>query len=222
MVFCTNCHCEIDENKMFLHERFCKQNVRYCEKCEEAIPIEEFDEHVLSHADKEDEKNPQKKLSKEEKMSRSLERVMSSKVGCEYCGLPLSMNEIEEHEEMCGARTTQCNICHQNMTYKILKSHIKVIHNLDKSEYDNSQLSNKNSNKINENFSGNLSDSALNRMNSEEQMAYALKMSQKEDNVSNLKNENSKNIEQPDFSKMTEAEQIAYAIEQSKKDGYGK
>jgi len=43
MVFCTNCQTEIEDSKMFLHEGFCKKNIKYCFKCKEKVPIEEFD-----------------------------------------------------------------------------------------------------------------------------------------------------------------------------------
>ena len=49
MVFCSNCHCDIDESKFFLHHRFCVQNIKYCEQCEEGIVIEEYEEHCKNH-----------------------------------------------------------------------------------------------------------------------------------------------------------------------------
>ena len=49
MVFCTNCHCDIEDSKMFLHQRFCIQNIKYCEECKEGIIIEEFEEHCKNH-----------------------------------------------------------------------------------------------------------------------------------------------------------------------------
>ena len=57
MVLCPNCHCEIDDSKIFLHERFCVQNIKYCELCQEGIIIEEYEEHCQNH----------KKLSQENK-----------------------------------------------------------------------------------------------------------------------------------------------------------
>ena len=52
MVKCPNCRAEIDDSKMFLHERFCFQNIKYCEKCKEGIIKEEFDEHLEKHKSK--------------------------------------------------------------------------------------------------------------------------------------------------------------------------
>ena len=42
MVFCNNCQSEIDDSKYFLHEGFCKKNIKYCFQCKEKIPIEEL------------------------------------------------------------------------------------------------------------------------------------------------------------------------------------
>ena len=118
------------------------------------------------------------------------------------------MNEIEEHEKMCGARSTKCKICNKNMTYIQLKNHLKEFHNLNKYEYDNLQISNKNSyNLFNEKLNGNLNDVDLAKMSSDEQLAYAISLSQNQDiiknNLGNLKNEDSKNID-----KKTENEKI--------------
>ena len=78
MVKCSNCHCDIDQSKMFLHERFCFQNIKYCEICQEGIIKEEFEEHCENHKKN---SNELKKLdSEEDRNSRSLKRVESSKV----------------------------------------------------------------------------------------------------------------------------------------------
>ena len=49
MVLCTNCHIDIDESKIILHQRFCFQNIKYCDKCKEGFPIEEFDESIYKN-----------------------------------------------------------------------------------------------------------------------------------------------------------------------------
>jgi len=55
MVFCSNCQSEIEDNKMILHERFCKMNIKYCFQCKEKIPIEEYEEHIKNHNEKKPE-----------------------------------------------------------------------------------------------------------------------------------------------------------------------
>ena len=196
MVKCSNCRCEIEDSKMILHERFCLQNIKYCDLCKEAIIKEEFEEHCLSH-NKDNNQNEKKELdSEEDRNSRSLQRIMSSKVACDYCGLFLGFDELEEHEEMCGARSTKCKVCGYNTLYKNLKNHLINAHGINESaykEYDsginniNNLDINKNINKPNINSNGDLTEEQLQRMTSEEQIQYVLALSQKE------KNNNSKN-----------------------------
>lgn len=127
MVLCTNCHIDIDESKIILHQRFCFQNIKYCDKCKEGFPIEEFDEHLSSHLTKKSSSN----LSDDElklKKKLSLKRLESSKIGCQYCGLYLSYSEIEEHEQMCGARTHQCPFCEKYITNKDMENHKETEH----------------------------------------------------------------------------------------------
>ena len=196
MVKCSNCRCEIEDSKMILHERFCLQNIKYCDLCKEAIIKEEFEEHCLSHI-KDKNQNEKKELdSEEDRNSRSLQRIMSSKVACDYCGLFLGFDELEEHEEMCGARSTKCKVCGYNTLYKNLKNHLINAHGINESaykEYDsginniNNLDINKNINKPNINSNGDLTEEQLQRMTSEEQIQYVLALSQKE------KNNNSKN-----------------------------
>lgn len=202
MVKCSNCHCNIEDSKIILHERFCFQNVKYCDICQEAVIKEEFEEHCLNH-NKDKNQNEKKKLDLEEvRNSRSLERVMSSKVACEYCGLFLGFTELEEHEEMCGARTAKCKICGYNTLYKFLKNHVINVHGISDSgykEYDsgininNNENSNKNINKPNLNKPNinskrDLTEDELKRLSSEEQIEYALSLSKKDKNNTNNNN----------------------------------
>ena len=122
MVLCSNCHIEIDDSKIVLHERFCIQNIKYCATCQEGFPIEEFDEHLSDHLSRQASKN----ISKDElqkKNSMSLKRLESKKIGCKYCSMPLSYSLVEEHEEMCGARTNPCPFCGKMILMKDLESH---------------------------------------------------------------------------------------------------
>ena len=61
-------------------------------------------------------------LTEEIKKKVSLERIESSKVSCQFCGLLLSFANIEEHESMCGARTQQCGHCKKTMLMKDLRN----------------------------------------------------------------------------------------------------
>ena len=197
MVICSNCHCEIEDAKMILHERFCIQNIKYCELCKEAIVKEEYEEHCLEHNDP---LKVKKEDSQEEKDSRSLQRVMSSKVACQYCGYFCGYTELEEHEEMCGARTTNCKICQQNCLYKNLEKHLLSAHGITNDaykEYDsglnNNFQPNKNVGQQKQNFKGNLTEDQLRRMTSDEQIQYVLAVSKQENNSNNKNNKGNSN-----------------------------
>ena len=112
MVFCTNCQTEIEDSKMFLHEGFCKKNIKYCFKCKEKVPIEEYEEHLENHNNKKEE----------EKENIGIE--------CQYCSLLVDNNELEEHEKMCGSRTVECEICGQYVQTRLLNQHLNVIHDV--------------------------------------------------------------------------------------------
>jgi len=121
MVFCTNCQSEIEDSKMFLHEGFCKKNIRYCFKCKEKIPIEEYEEHL------EDHKVPTKSdAPKKEEEKIKTEEVKGRE--CAYCSMYFDNSEIDEHEEMCGARTIQCEICGEFILTRLMNQHMNVIH----------------------------------------------------------------------------------------------
>ena len=119
MVFCNNCQSEIEDSKMFLHEGFCKKNIRYCFQCKEKIPIDEYEEHLENHNKKEE---PQEKENKEDVKDENVN------IECQYCSLLVDQSEIEEHEKMCGSRTVQCEICGQYVQTRLLNQHLNVIH----------------------------------------------------------------------------------------------
>ena len=121
MVFCTNCQSEIDDNKIFLHEDFCKKNIKYCFKCHEKIPIEEYDEHLESH---------NTKKTKNEKTEKKEEKEENVNIECQYCSLLLDQSELEEHEKMCGARTVPCEVCGKYIQTRLIKQHMNVLHDL--------------------------------------------------------------------------------------------
>ena len=121
MVFCTNCQSEIDDNTIFLHEGFCKKNIKYCFKCHEKIPIEEYDEHLESH---------NTKKTKNEKTEKKEEKEENVNIECQYCSLLLDQSELEEHEKMCGARTVPCEVCGKYIQTRLIKQHMNVLHDL--------------------------------------------------------------------------------------------
>jgi len=125
MVFCNNCQSEIDDSKYFLHEGFCKKNIKYCFQCKEKIPIEEFEEHLQNHNKKPENEEKTKKTENSEKINDNNNDI---KIECQYCTLLVEPNEIEEHEKMCGSRTEQCEICGQFVQNRLLSQHFNVMH----------------------------------------------------------------------------------------------
>ena len=118
MVFCNNCQTEIDDNKIFLHEGFCKKNIKYCFQCKEKIPIDEFEEHLENHNKKPEEEEKTENETNENNFG----------IECQYCSLLVDKSEIEEHEKMCGSRTVQCEICGQYVQTRLLDQHLNVMH----------------------------------------------------------------------------------------------
>ena len=204
MIQCSNCHCDIEKSKIILHERFCIENVKYCDICQEAVIKEEYEEHCQNHNKPQEEEKLKKLDSKEVRDQRSLERIKSSKIGCQYCGFMLGYSELEEHEEMCGARTTPCKICQKLILYKNLNNHILSEHGLNKSTYQEMNsgsinVSKNSNNNLNQqdlyNVREELSEFDLNRMTSDEQIAYAIALSEKNNINSNVTNNNIKNVD---------------------------
>ena len=129
MVFCTNCQNEIEDSKMFLHEGFCKKNIKYCFKCKEKIPIEEYEEHLENkHTKKPEQKEETDSIKgKNSNINTSNENL---NIECQYCSLLVDPSEIEEHEKMCGSRTVQCEICGKYIFIRLIKQHMNVIHDM--------------------------------------------------------------------------------------------
>ena len=142
MVFCTNCQTEIEDSKMFLHEGFCKNNIRFCFKCKKTFPKNEYEEHLEDHKIKNE---PEKKTEIEDKTQKQNKNQTKNKTDreyeinennnnnlnnneCQYCSLLVEPKELEEHEKMCGARTVECEICVQYVQTRLLNQHLNVIH----------------------------------------------------------------------------------------------
>lgn len=189
MVLCKNCHCEIEDNKIILHERFCIQNIKFCEECKEGILKDEYEEHCLSHKNKEKEQEKEKKEEKgqekeqnkeqekdkkedlsnelsnlqlsKEASDKIMKKVLSSKIGCQFCGQLFGYEELEDHEVKCDSRIIVCSLCKSSMANKDLEAHIFSVHgNL----IENSERN----------------DLCLDRMTSEEQIQYAINLSKQE------------------------------------------
>ena len=72
IVLCKNCRQNIDANKMFLHEGFCKRNNVFCQHCEKVFLKEDYSDHLKEISKKESSKkesSPTKKKATEQKTS---------------------------------------------------------------------------------------------------------------------------------------------------------
>ena len=161
--------------------------------------------------------------SEEERGNLSLQRVISTKVQCQFCNLFLSYSELEEHEDMCGSKTTKCRVCGERIIYKNLDNHILTVHGLNKSiynEYDsflsNNQLSelnlksNQPSNQDNLNLNNNnfSNDLGLYQLTSSEQIAYALSLSEQDNNLAKNKNKYKNNNKEKEKVKIEVVDKI--------------
>lgn len=113
---CSNCLKLISSNKKILHQRYCKINIKRCNKCNESIPIEEYNEHIKYYHKKENEKSfiKKKNLSSKKKL-----------IPCKYCGLFLNNLELNDHQYICGCRTENCKFCGECVIRKNLDEHYK-------------------------------------------------------------------------------------------------
>ena len=196
MVLCPNCHCEIDDSKIFLHERFCVQNIKYCKLCQEGIILDEYEEHCQNHKNLSNEKIKSNE-SKESRDSLTLQRVESSKIGCQYCGYLCGYKDLEDHEAMCGARTTKCSLCGKTLLIKNLKDHLEKLHKIKMENYQQKMNSGdfygiKTNNDSSTKF-GNPDNLGLKKMTSDEEIAYALALSQEEEQQRKKKQQNNNN-----------------------------
>ena len=131
MKTCPNCHIELDNMKLLIHERYCRENIKYCAQCKEAIPKEEFEEHINNHLSRKNTKEIKKEDNKEEKNNKEeikkevIKREESERIECQYCGELMSYKLLDEHEEICGSRTDDCDICGKIVLKRKMKNHLK-------------------------------------------------------------------------------------------------
>ena len=162
---CSNCHIELDGIKLSIHEKYCIENMKYCETCKQAIPKEEFEEHLNGHLSRQQSKEIKNEEKKEDQIEKEkdqfLHKMSSEKISCQYCGDFKSLDLLKEHEEMCGARTENCIYCNKLITRKNMKKHL-----------EDCQKQNKNNNDLQH-----LTSSDLYKLDEDEQIARAMQES---------------------------------------------
>ena len=109
---CENCGRDIESYKMILHERYCKINIKKCEICKEPIQVDEYEEHkILKHSKQKCTTCGQSFIVEELKNHKCTKKMLE----CQYCGLFLDKNELQDHEYACGSKSTQCEYCGINV-----------------------------------------------------------------------------------------------------------
>ena len=98
LIQCENCRQDIDPDKMFLHEGFCKRNNVFCEHCEQVFLKEEYEEHIkdlpknLTSKDKESINDSKKSTSNEEEtpyVDNSIPTTLAPNPTLEFVQMPL-------------------------------------------------------------------------------------------------------------------------------------
>ena len=147
---CSNCLKLISSKKKLLHERYCKLNIKRCNKCNESIPIEEYNEHIKKNHNKKNEKSSLKKKNQSSKKKL---------IPCKYCGLFLNNLELNEHQVYCGCKTENCKFCGECVIRKNMDEHYSKL--CDFFSRNNSEKTKKK--KQNKNFSSKNKSSEIRR-----------------------------------------------------------
>ena len=69
---CENCKQEILESKITLHQAFCLRNNKYCNKCQKAVLVSEYEDHIKSHEQKKEEPKKQILENKKENITSNM------------------------------------------------------------------------------------------------------------------------------------------------------
>ena len=107
---CKNCHQNISESKMFLHEGFCLKNNKLCPECNKVFLIKEFEEHFKTHNIKKEKPHPisehrknchhDKKTNKKEEKKTQIK--LDDNLGLHQCIYCTNMFEdLQKHLEEC-------------------------------------------------------------------------------------------------------------------------
>ncbi|XP_072249154.1 XIAP-associated factor 1 [Leuresthes tenuis] len=129
---CGQCHKEVAEANFTLHESHCSRFLCLCPDCEEAVPIDQLNEHR-------EEQHTQVRCSKcNKKMERChlldhesddcVERLQK----CQFCELEVPWKELEDHLLVCGSRTELCRDCGCYVRLRDQQEHSSICSDTDK------------------------------------------------------------------------------------------
>ena len=54
-----------------------------------------------------------------------MKKEESERIECQYCGESMSYTLIDDHENMCGSRSDNCQICGQLLLVRNMRKHLK-------------------------------------------------------------------------------------------------
>lgn len=122
---CSNCEEPIPESKLFLHERFCAQNIKKCKICKKPIVIDDEEQHMVENHSEVKCEFCEKPFPKNE-IEEHIKNCDQKMVECQYCELQVTIKDKPQHEYMCGAKTEQCMKCKKYIQVKDMKNHKRV------------------------------------------------------------------------------------------------
>jgi len=118
---CKNCHQNISESKIFLHEGFCLRNNKLCPECDKVFLIKEYEEHIKTHNTK---KNPDKIPNpKVQEIPKKTTAISEHRKNCHHNQeIPIPKKREVKVDDNLGLK--QCEYC-INM-FEDLQTHLKI------------------------------------------------------------------------------------------------
>ena len=144
---------DISNSNFQMHVVHCQRNIQLCPKCQEPVPRSELDNHDLEfHSEvkcSDCQKTYESSSLNDHKVKLSTEiryRETSTSLNlfiwyvfqandcpkrqkqCQYCNLELKADTMDEHEDYCGSRTENCEVCDKLVMLKYEQMHLESGH----------------------------------------------------------------------------------------------
>ena len=126
MAICGTCGVRVPLRTLDLHTAYCEKNNCRCDVCGKVMRKVDLPKHRLeTHA----------KVSCECGLVLEVSKMAAhhapgggcryrTTAMCQYCDLPYSLLEMEEHQRFCGSRTDICNNCGSRVLLRDWASHV--------------------------------------------------------------------------------------------------
>ena len=123
---CKNCHQNISESKIFLHEGFCLRNNKLCPECDKVFLVQEFEEHFKTHNIK---KPP-------EKIPQKISPITEHRRNCHHKENPeLKKQEIKVDDNLGFKQCEYCTNMFENLESHLKKCEIKKLIEAENAKY---------------------------------------------------------------------------------------